>query len=134
MMMSETTGVYQVFTTRQAEIIRLLGFHVGRERAMTKFRLLDELARAGFYMTEREFRSEIAALRKQGIMIGSSAGSNPGYYLIANMGEFDEFIATELLARIKDLQETYRAMSGAAQTQFCTALAECTGGRSSCTT
>jgi hypothetical protein len=134
MMMSETTGVYQVFTTRQAEIIRLLGFHVGRERAMTKFRLLDELARAGFYMTEREFRSEIAALRKQGIMIGSSAGSNPGYYLIANMGEFDEFIATELLARIKDLQETYRAMSGSAQTQFCTALAECTGGRSSCTT
>lgn len=132
--MSETTGVYQVFTTRQAEIIRLLGFHVGRERAMTKFRLLDELARAGFYMTEREFRSEIAALRKQGIMIGSSAGSNPGYYLIANMGEFDEFIATELLARIKDLQETYRAMSGSAQTQFCTALAECTGGRSSCTT
>lgn len=132
--MSETTGVYQVFTTRQAEIIRLLGFHVGRERAMTKGRLLDELARAGFYMTEREFRSEIAALRKQGIMIGSSAGSNPGYYLIANMGEFDEFIATELLARIKDLQETYRAMSGSAQTQFCTALAECTGGRSSCTT
>ena len=76
--MSETTGAYQAFTTRQAEIIRLLGFHVGRERAMTKDRLLDELARAGFYMTEREFRAEIAALRKQGIMIGSSAGSNPG--------------------------------------------------------
>ena len=51
-------------------------------------------------------------------MIGSSAGSNPGYYLIANMGEFDEFIATELLPRIKDLNDTYRAMSGAAQTQF----------------
>ena len=118
MMMSETTGAYQAFTTRQAEIIRLLGFHVGRERAMTKFRLLDELARAGFYMTEREFRSEIAALRKQGILIGSSAGSNPGYYLIANMGEFDEFTATELLSRIKDLNDTYRAMSGAAQTQF----------------
>jgi hypothetical protein len=133
MMMSETTGVYQVFTTRQAEIIRLLGFHVGRERAMTKFRLLDELARAGFYMTEREFRSEIAALRKQGIMIGSSAGSNPGYYLIANMGEFDEFIATELLPRIKDLNDTYRAMSGAAQTQFCGQLSFF-GGRSSCTT
>ncbi len=132
--MSETAGVYQVFTTRQAEIIRLLGFHVGRERAMTKDRLLDELARSGFHLTESEFRQEIAALRKQGIMIGSSAGSNPGYFLIANMGEFDEFIATELLARIKDLQETYRAMSGSAQTQFCTALAECTGGRSSCTT
>ena len=132
--MSETAGVYQVFTTRQAEIIRLLGFHVGRERAMTKYRLLDELARSGFHLTEREFRQEVSALRKQGIMIGSSAGSNPGYYLIANMGEFDEFIATELLPRIKDLNDTYRAMSGAAQTQFCTALAECTGGRSSCTT
>ena len=72
-------------------------------------------------MTEREFRSEIADLRKQGVLIGSSAGSNPGYYLIANMGEFDEFTATELtelLARIKDLNETYRAMSGAAQTKF----------------
>ena len=118
--MSETAGTYhaQAITPQQAEIIRLLGFHVGRERAMTKDRLLDELARAGFYMTEREFRSEIAALRKQGILIGSSAGSNPGYYLIANMGEFDEFTATELLARIKDLQETYRAMSGSAQTKF----------------
>ena len=116
--MSETAGAYQAFTTRQAEIIRLLGFHVGRERAITKDRLLDELARAGFYMTEREFRTEIAALRKQGILIGSSAGSNPGYYLIANMGEFDEFTATELLSRIKDLNDTYRAMSGAAQTQF----------------
>lgn len=130
--MSETTGA-QAFTTRQAEIIRLLGFHVGRERAITKYRLLDELARAGFYMTEREFRSEIAALRKQGIMIGSSAGSNPGYYLIANMGEFDEFIATELLPRIKDLNDTYRAMSGAAQTKFCGQLSF-SGGRSSCTT
>ena len=116
--MSETAGAYQAFTTRQAEIIRLLGFHVGRERAITKDRLLDELARAGFYMTEREFRADIAALRKQGVLIGSSAGSNPGYYLIANMGEFDEFTATELLARIKDLNDTYRAMSGAAQTQF----------------
>ncbi len=130
--MSETAGVYQVFTTRQAEIIRLLGFHVGRERAMTKFRLLDELARAGFYMTECEFRQEVSDLRKQGIMIGSSAGSNPGYYLIANMGEFDEFIATELLPRIKDLNDTYRAMSGAAQTQFCGQLSFF-GGRS-CTT
>ena len=130
--MSETTGAYQAFTTRQAEIIRLLGFHVGRERAMTKYRLLDELARAGFYMTEREFRSEIAALRKQGMLIGSSAGSNPGYYLIANMGEFDEFTTTELLPRIKDLNDTYRAMSGAAQTQFGGQLSFF-GGRS-CTT
>jgi len=130
MMMSETAGTYhaQAITPHQAEIIRLLG--VGRERAMTKGRLLDELARAGFYMTELEFLQEVSDLRKQGIMIGSSAGSNPGYYLIANMGEFDEFIATELLPRIKDLNDTYRAMSGAAQTQFCTALAECTGGRS----
>ena len=118
--MSETAGTYhaQALTPHQAEIIRLLGFHVGRERAITKDRLLDELARAGFYMTEREFRADIAALRKQGVLIGSSAGSNPGYYLIANMGEFDEFTATELLARIKDLNETYRAMSGAAQTKF----------------
>lgn len=127
--MSETAGVYQVFTTRQAEIIRLLGFHVGRERAMTKYRLLDELARSGFHLTEREFRQEVSDLRKQGIMIGSSAGSNPGYYLIANMGEFDEFIATELLPRIKDLNDTYRAMSGAAQTQFCGQLSFF-GGRS----
>lgn len=133
--MSETAGTYhaQAITPQQAEIIRMLGFHVGRERAMTEYRLLDELARAGFYMTEQEFRSEIAALRKQGIMIGSSAGSNPGYYLIANMGEFDEFIATELLPRIKDLTDTYRAMSGAAQTQFCGQLSFF-GGRSSCTT
>ena len=118
--MSETAGIYhaQALAPHQAEIIRLLGFHVGRERAMTKDRLLDELARAGFYMTEREFREEVAALRKQGMLIGSSARSNPGYYIIANMGEFDDFAATELLARIKDLQETYRAMSGAAQTQF----------------
>ena len=118
--MSETAGTYhaQALAPHQAEIIRLLGFHVGRERAMTKDRLLDELARAGFYMTEREFREEVAALRKQGMLIGSSARSNPGYYIIANMDEFDDFAATELLARIKDLQETYRAMSGAAQTQF----------------
>ena len=116
--MSEPQANYQALTPQQAEIVRLLGFHVGRERAMTKDRLLDELARAGFYMTEQEFRSEVAALRKQGVLIGSSAGSNPGYYLIANMGEFDEFTATELLSRIKDLNDTYRAMSGAAQTQF----------------
>jgi len=116
--MSETTGAYQAFTTRQAEIIRLLGFHVGRGSAATKDRLLNELARAGFCMTEREFREEVAALRKQGMLIGSSARSNPGYYIIANMDEFDDFAATELLARIKDLQETYRAMSGSAQTKF----------------
>ena len=130
--MSETAGTYhaQAITPHQAEIIRLLG--VGRERAMTEYRLLDELARAGFYMTEQEFRQEVSDLRKQGIMIGSSAGSNPGYYLIANMGEFDEFIATDLLPRIKDLNDTYRAMSGAAQTQFCGQLSFF-GGRS-CTT
>ncbi len=116
--MSETTGVYQAFTTRQAEIIHLLGFHVGCERAITKDRLLDELARDGVYMTEREFRTDIAALRKQGVLIGSSAGSNPGYYLIANMGEFDEFVNAELLSRIKDLQETYRALNASAQTKF----------------
>ena len=118
--MSETAGTYhaQAITPQQAEIIRLLGFHVGRERAMTKDRLLDELARAGFYMTEREFRSEIAALRKQGVLIGSSAGSNPGDYLIANMGEFDEFVNAELLSRIKDLQETYRALNASAQKEW----------------
>ena len=118
--MSETAGTYhaQALTPHQAEIIRLLGFHVGRERAITKDRLLDELARAGFYMTEREFRSEIAALRKQGVLIGSSAGSNPGYCLIANMGEFDEFVNAELLSRIKDLQETYRELNASAQKEW----------------
>jgi|GEM_PF-1716489 len=118
--MSETAGIYhaQALAPHQAEIIRLLGFHVGRERAITKDRLLDELARAGFYMTEREFRAEIAALRKQGVLIGSSAGSNPGYYLIANMGEFDEFVNAELLSRIKDLQETYRALNASAQKEW----------------
>jgi len=38
--------------------------------------------------------------------------------LIANMGEFDECVNAELLSRIKDLQETYRALTASAQKEW----------------
>ena len=97
--------------------IRLaLSEHCGRENPISRRLLLNKLAR--FQISDRQLRAEIRSMRRSGHLIGSAAGADGGYYLITTMEEFQEFLQTEYLAKIKDMSRTVCAMNRAAQEQF----------------
>lgn len=100
-------------------ILRVLSFRQGAESAIKKKALIRELANLGFSSVgERQVRVSINNLRKGGHLIGSSAGKDPGYYMIAGWHELDEFLSQEIDARIKDLCESKSALIRAASSEF----------------
>jgi DNA-binding IscR family transcriptional regulator len=93
-------------------ILRLLTAYVGRRNAVSRARLVAELS--AYRVNERQVRQQIRLLRRAGKLIGSAAGEDGGYYLITTLEEFNHFMASEYLAKIKDMSETARAMTRAA--------------------
>ncbi len=104
-------------------MLRILGFHVGKERAIDKPDMISDLRKLGFggslsYATfERKCRLVIAELRKSGHLVCSSSGDG-GYYIAKDYAEYEQFRETELNAKIIDMAETMRMMDAAAKKVF----------------
>lgn len=115
------TAVYEALITNMPAgidrgIMNVLRFHVGKERAIQKGEILEDMKCMGYYCHERQFRERIHELRRQGWLIASLSAD--GYYLVANKIEYSEFRDSEFTARIDDLSITRSAMDTAAKQQF----------------
>lgn len=115
------TAVYEALITNMPAgidrgIMSVLRFHVGKERAIQKGEIIEDMKRMGYYCHERQFRERIHELRRQGWLIASLSAD--GYYLVANKIEYSEFRESEFTARIDDLSITRSAMDTAAKQQF----------------
>jgi hypothetical protein len=99
-------------------VLRVISYHAGRPRAISRGELLIAVRRLGFDVDERVLRAQINNLRKDGHLILSTGGVGGGYWLAANRDEYEEFKNREYLARIKDLGEQVAAMDRGAQERF----------------
>lgn len=99
-------------------LLRILGYHLGREQAIGREALVTEAAHMGFAMHERQIREGIKSLRRKGYLICSAAGEDGGYYLAASRQEYEEFRLAEYAGKIADMVETMQAMDSAAREQF----------------
>ena len=91
-------------------VLRVLGFHPGREAAISRADLLRELANHGFRVPDRAARATINQLRKLGNPICSAGGEGGGYYMARDWKELDEFIEREMHSRAMDLLEQEKAL------------------------
>ncbi len=98
-------------------ILRALSFHKGKENAVSRAALLDDMHRYGMN-DERQMRALINRLRKEGHLICSAGGTSGGYYLPASMDEYQEYRDRELHPRALDLLEQEKAMDKAAERQW----------------
>ncbi len=119
--MSEPRPIYSVSPSTLGEwdggeVLSILSHHIGRSHAISRTELLRALSLTRF--EDRHLRDQIRQLRRLGHLIGSASGLDGGYYLIETQEEFNEFMTTEFLAKIKDMSETVGAMNRAAQTRF----------------
>jgi len=97
-----------------AAVLEILDLHVGSERAI-KAR---DLARLLGLRSDRAMREAIRQLRREGYLIVSSVGANPGYFVAASREEWEAFRDGNLKPRAFDILETAKAMSDAAQRRF----------------
>lgn len=93
----------------------LVGIGHGREKAISRTKLLVMLQDRGCYTSERAVRLAIHALRRDGCLICSAPGEDGGYYLAATHDEFLDFCNRELHPKAMDLLETERAMKASAK-------------------
>jgi hypothetical protein len=98
-------------------LIRVLSGHIGKDNAISKAQLITDLSKLGFHVAERQVRSEITELRKQGLLICSSSGDG-GYFFAETPEEYEEFVQVEYRAKIIDMSETVRAMDDGARQVF----------------
>ena len=96
-------------------ILRILSYHHGRDRAIGRRQLVNQIKLHGFDVGERQARACISQLRKTGTLICSAPGEDGGYYIPKDAGEFEEFVRTEYEAKIMDMRETLTAMKKAAE-------------------
>lgn len=99
-------------------VLRVLTFHVGRDRAVGSAALLTAVRMHGFHASERQVRDAVKQLRRSGVLIGSAAGEGGGYYILTSQQEFDSFTAVEFQAQISDMLETLQAMRDAARREW----------------
>jgi hypothetical protein len=113
-------------------IMVLLSFHLGRKNPISRTDLCAALHELNIH--ERRLRDQIRHLRRSGHLIGESRGSSEhpersgakskdlgekgGYYLITTPEELDDFLRTEYLAKINDMQETVKEMTKAASQRW----------------
>lgn len=102
----------------KSAILEILKGHTGKCEAIGGKSLLISLVRSGHKTDQRRMRLAISDLRRSGYLICSAPGAAGGYYMPANRAEFEEFLHTEYLAKIADMQETLHAMQSAARRQF----------------
>lgn len=94
-------------------VLRILGFHQGRDKAIKKQDFLKRLAMVGFQLRDdRILRKQIDELQRQGHLICSSSSSKDGGYYLAQsweeVAEFDEFELTPRLASISEKRSIMR--------------------------
>ncbi len=99
-------------------ILRILSFHVGRSKTISRTNLVHSLRDHGFDVHERMARAQINQLRKQGHLICSTGGSDGGYYLASNWNELDEYLARELHSRAMDLLEQEKSLRKEGEKRF----------------
>ena len=97
-------------------ILRTLSFHRGRSNPISRTDLVKAVRM--YSASERQIREQIKQLRRAGYLIGSAPGSDGGYYFITSLDEFNDFMHTEYMAKIKDMRETVNAMNEAARQQL----------------
>ena len=129
--MSRATPINEVIEQMDAglerAVLSCLQKRVGAEASIVKADLLTNLNMMGFgsrlkFSTfERQVRSCITSLRKQGYLICSSSGDT-GYYLAGDLAEFDAFVQSEYYDRIADMRETADAMAAAARARWGTGV------------
>ncbi len=104
-------------------ILRVLGYHAGKNQAIDKDELIRQLNLLGYgnnlrYATfERQIRLTIVALRKNQHLICSSSGEG-GYFIAKDRAEYDEFAQVEYRSKIIDMSDTLRAMDEGARAAF----------------
>lgn len=99
-------------------IMDILANHAGADNAISGKNLLAVLRTSGRYIDQRRMRLAISSLRRKGNLICSAPGIHGGYYMPASEAEFIDFLNTEYLAKICDMQDTVNAMRSAARRQF----------------
>ena len=97
-------------------LLRTLAFHRGRANPITRTDLVKAVRIYG--ASERQIRERIKQLRRAGHLIGSAPGTDGGYYLITSLEEFNDFMCTEYMAKIKDMSQTANAMTQTARSKF----------------
>jgi hypothetical protein len=96
-------------------IMRVLSYHVGREKAIGRESLLVALLDVGFRVQDRVARAAINDLRKRGQVICSAGGEGGGYWLAKSWEELNEYHQRELHPRAMDLLEQERSQRQAAE-------------------
>jgi hypothetical protein len=99
-------------------VLFLIGFHHGRDQALSRDEFLHQIHSHGFDVDERELRIAIHDLKKDGHLIVSSGGSKGGYWLATGWNEVDEYLEREVRARALDLLEQERIFLRAAAIEF----------------
>jgi predicted DNA-binding transcriptional regulator YafY len=102
----------------EAAVVYILSYHTGRDRAIGRDELVEQVKKYGVKADERQIRESIKSLRRNGHLIASAAGEDGGYYLAKDRIEYDEFMNSEYRAKISDMAETVRALDKAADEVF----------------
>ena len=116
-------------------IMVVLSFHLGHHNPISPSALCAALRELG--INDRQLRDQIRHLRRSGHLIGSVGGEadhpertpscargnskdleKGGYFLITTPEELDDFLRTEYLAKINDMQETVKEMTKAASQRW----------------
>lgn len=99
-------------------ILRLMSFHIGQEKTISRQDLLNELHNQGFGMGDRAVRAQINLLRKQGEPICSTGGVDGGYYYARDWRELMDYTERELHSRAMDLLEQEQALKHSAKERW----------------
>jgi hypothetical protein len=103
-------------------VLHIISLHIGRDHAIGGQALTTTAGLLGFPCQDRQVREAIKQLRRDGHLIGSAAGDNGGYFLIASHQEFEDFASSTFRAQIVDMSETLKAMQSAAAQKWGTSL------------
>ncbi|MDR3572824.1 MAG: hypothetical protein P4L50_03100 [Anaerolineaceae bacterium] len=100
------------------EVLRIISFHQGRTKSISRTDLQKQLALNGWHQDERSIREQINLLRKQGYLICSTGGKSGGYWWAINWQELSDYLDNEIASRINDLRETEHVMRKSARERF----------------
>jgi hypothetical protein len=92
-------------------LIRVMMFHVGREKAIKRTELVDEINSQGIKADDRTIRLAISELRRQwGIPFAGTGGIRGGYWILKDQDEANSYMQVELHDRGISLLEQESAI------------------------
>jgi hypothetical protein len=113
----DKTKLTKQATGLKKDVLAIIAIHIGANNPIKADEIAGMVGLKGKYR-DRRVREAIKMLRRDGCLILSSVGKNPGYFLAANEVEWKEFRDGNLRPRALDILETSRAMTRAAQREF----------------